>query len=168
LGLYSAESAIARRSTQIAEGDVDRAIKRVLEKSQESIKEEYAKAVHSNRSDSLYKQVLLACALAETDFEGRGTFAPLAVCKPLTDILKRDKAVKIDAFQQHLKKFITDERGNILVRRGHERAFRFRFREPMMQPFVIMQGIEQGLVDASAIDVLSFPAQTKLPFSKAT
>jgi hypothetical protein len=33
----------------------------------------------------------------------------------------------------------------------------------MMQPFVIMQGIEQWLVDPSAIDVLSFPAQAKLP-----
>jgi Cdc6-like AAA superfamily ATPase len=168
LGLYSAESAIARRSMQITEDDVDTAIKRVLERSQESIKEEYAKAVHSNRSDSLYKQVLLACALAETDFEGRGTFAPLAVCKPLTGILKREKPVKIDAFQQHLKKFITDERANILTRRGHERAYRFRFREPMMQPFVIMQGIEQGLVDPSAIDVLSFPAQPTFPFSKPT
>jgi energy-coupling factor transporter ATP-binding protein EcfA2 len=163
LGLYSSESTIRRRSILINEEDVDRAIKRVLERSQESIKDEYAKAVHSNRSDSLYKEVLLACALAETDFEGRGTFAPLAVCKPLTNILKRDKPVKIDAFQQHLKKFITEERGNILMRRGHERAYRFRFREPMMQPFVIMQGIEQGLVGASAIDVLSFPAQTKLP-----
>jgi Cdc6-like AAA superfamily ATPase len=163
LGLYSIESAVRRRSMLITESDVDAAIKRVLERSQESIKEEYAKAVHSNRSDSLYKEVLLACALAETDYEGRGTFAPLTVCKPLTDILKRDKPVKIDAFQQHLKKFITPERGDILVRRGQERSYRFRFREPMMQPFVIMQGIEQGLVDPSAIDVLSFPAQQRLP-----
>jgi Cdc6-like AAA superfamily ATPase len=165
LGLYSTETAITRRSLLVTEADVDAAIKRVLERSQESIKDEYAKAVHSNRSDSLYKQVLLACALAETDSEGRGTFAPLAVCKPLTAILKRDTSVKIDAFQQHLKKFITPERGSILMRRGEERAFRFRFREPMMQPFVIMQGIEQGLVDPSAIDVLSFPAQPRFSFA---
>ena len=33
----------------------------------------------------------------------------------------------------------------------------------LMQPFVIMQGIEQGLVDPSAIDALSFPAQPRLP-----
>jgi hypothetical protein len=165
LGLYSTESAIDRRSMTGVESDVDQAIKRVLERSQESIKEEYAKAVHSNRSDSLYKHVLLACALADTDTEGRGTFAPLTVCKPLTAILRRDTPVKIDVFQQHLKKFITPERGNILTCKGQERAFRYRFREPMMQPFVIMQGIEQGLVDDSAIDVLSFPAQPRLPLS---
>jgi hypothetical protein len=67
----------------ITESDVDAAMKRVLERSQESIKEEYSKAIHSNRSDNLYKEVLLACALADTDPEGRGTFAPLAVYKPL-------------------------------------------------------------------------------------
>ena len=126
LGLYSTESAINRRSLLVTESDVDAAMKRVLERSQESIKEEYSKAIHSDRSDNLYKEVILACALADTDSEGRGTFAPLAVCKPLSNIL--DRPVKIDAFQQHLKKFITEERGNILVRRGHERAFQFRFR----------------------------------------
>jgi Cdc6-like AAA superfamily ATPase len=163
LGLYSVESAINRKSLTITENDVDTAIKRALERSQESIKDAYARAVHSNRSDNLYKEVLLACALAETDNEGRGTFAPLAVCKPLTDILNRDRPVKIDAFQQHLKNFIKEERGCVLVRKGSERAYRFRFREPMMQPFVIMRGIEQGLVDPKAIDALSFPAQQSLP-----
>jgi hypothetical protein len=56
----------------ITESDVDAVMKRVLERSQESIKEEYSKAIHSNRSDNLYKEVLLACALADTDPEGRG------------------------------------------------------------------------------------------------
>jgi hypothetical protein len=66
------------------------------------------------------------------------------------------------AVQQHLKKFITAERANILTRRGKERAYQFRFSEPIMQPFVIMKGIEQGLVASDAIDALSFPAQGKL------
>lgn len=161
LGLYAAQAAIERKSFLIVEDDVDKAITRVLEKSEESIQEKYSKAVHSNRSDSLYKQVLLSCALAETD--DRGNFAPLAVCKPLTKILGRAKEVEISAFQQHLKNFITEERGNVLVRKGMERAYRFRFGDPVMQPYVIMRGIEQGYVDKKAIDVLSFPAEPKLP-----
>ena len=88
----------------------------MLEKSEESIQEDYAKAVHSNRSDSLYRHVLLACALADTD--DRGNFAPLSVCKPLTKVLGREKEVEIAAFQQHLKNFITDERGKILIRKA--------------------------------------------------
>jgi hypothetical protein len=82
------------------------------------------------------------------------------VCEPLSDILK--KQVKIDAFQQHLKKFITEERSKILLRRGQDRAFKFRFRDPMMQPYVIMKGIEEGLVGKSAMKALSFPEQPEL------
>jgi len=161
LGLYSTQAAINRRSLEVFETDVDKAITRLLEKSDESIKEDYAKATHSNRSDNLYRQVLLACALAETD--DRGNFTPLAVCKPLAKILNREHDIEIAAFQQHLKNFISDDRGNILVRKGRERAYRFRFKDPVMQPYVIMRGMEQGFVDKSAIEVLSFPAQTKLP-----
>jgi energy-coupling factor transporter ATP-binding protein EcfA2 len=163
LGLYAAQSAIARKSLSIVESDVDHAIRRLLEKSEESIQEDYAKAVHSNRADNLYKQVLLACALADTD--DRGNFTPLAVCGPLTKILGREKEIEIAAFQQHLKKFISGERGNILVRKGRERAYRFRFRDPVMQPYVIMRGIEEKLADKSAIDVLSYPAEPRLPIS---
>jgi hypothetical protein len=32
-----------------------------------------------------------------------------------------------------------------------------------MQPYVIIRGIEQRYVDKRAIDVLSFPAEPKLP-----
>jgi hypothetical protein len=85
------------------------------------------------------------------------------VCRPLTAILKRDKVVEIAAFQQHLKKFITEERGQVLTRKGHDRAYQFRFSDPMMQPFVIMKGIEQKLVDKTAMTVLSTPAQGVLP-----
>lgn len=161
LGLYAVHAAINRRSLTIMEKDVDDAIGRVLEKSEETVRDQYAKAVHSNRSDSLYKEVLLACALAQTD--DRGTFAPLAVCEPLSGILKREKAVEISAFQQHLQKFITADRGEVLIRRGRERNYRYRFRDPMMQPYVIMRGIDQGFVDGKAIDILSFPEQPDLP-----
>ncbi len=159
LGLYATQSACDRRSSTITDSDVDAAIKRVLEKSQESVQDAYAKATHSNRGDSLYRQVLLACALAESN--ERGMFTPLAVCKPLSAMLGRN--VEIAAFQQHLKKFITPERANVLTRRGKERAYQFRFSEPIMQPFVVMKGVEQGLVGKDAIDVLSFPAQGKSP-----
>lgn len=161
LGLYSVQEAAKRKSLNLVESDVDEAIKRVLEKSQESVQEAYSKAVHSNRSDNLYREVLLACALADTN--DRGTFAPLSVCEPLTGILKREKGVEIAAFQQHLQKFITPERASVLIRRGRERSYRYRFRDPMMQPYVIMRGIDQGFVDAKAIDVLSFPEQAELP-----
>ena len=161
LGQSAALAAIARKSLEITEKDVDKAIDRVLGKSTESVQESYSKAVDSNRNDSMYKQVLLACALAETN--DRGTFSPTAVCQPLTMILRRDKLVQIAAFQQHLQKFISDDRGSVLVRKGLERSYRYRFKDPMMQPYVIMKGIEQELVKSNALEALSFPAQPRLP-----
>ncbi len=161
LGQYAALSAVARRSLNITAKDVEAAISRVLQKSQETVQESYAKAVHSNRNDSMYREVLLACALAETD--DRGTFTPTSVCGPLTTILGRNKEVQISAFQQHLQKFITDERGRILGRRGMERSYKYRFEDPMMQPYVIMKGIEQGLISPSFLEAVAYPAQPRLP-----
>jgi hypothetical protein len=77
--------------------------------------------------------------------------------------MHRDREVEISAFQQHLQKFILEERGKILVRKGRERSYRYRFADPMMQPYIIMKGIEQGLVEPTALEAISFPAQPRLP-----
>ena len=143
IGLQSVQAALDRRSINIGRSDVGEAVGTVLEKSQESIRDQYAKAVHSNRGESLYREVLLACALAETD--DRGTFTPSAVVRPLSDILGRE--VQLSSFHPHLQKFISDERGSVLTRRGRPKGYRFRFRDPMMQPFTIMKGREQGLIE---------------------
>lgn len=159
LGLYAVQNACARRSLSITEEDVDVAITRAIGKAQEIIRENYAVAVSSNRADTLYKEVLLACALAKTN--DRGMFTPQAVCAPLSAILGRK--VEISTFQQHLKKFIASDRGEVLIRKGRERAYQFRFADPIMQPFVIMKGIEQNLVDPEAMSALSAPTQPELP-----
>jgi Cdc6-like AAA superfamily ATPase len=161
LGLYSVQSAIENRRLVIAESHVDAAIRRALEKSQESVRSDYAAAVHTNRKDTLFREVLLACALATTD--DRGFFTPNSVVAPLTSILK--KPVKIANFQNHLKEFIGKERGAILIRRGKERAYKFRFSDPMMQPYIIMRGVEEGFIPANALDVLSSPEEPQFQFS---
>ncbi len=159
LGLYSTQDAIRHRRLTITEPNVDAAIKRAIEKSQESVQREYASAIHTNRSDTLFQEVLLACALAKPD--ERGMFSPNAIVVPLSSILQ--KTIKIANFQNHLKKFIGEERSRILVRRGKERAYKFRFRDPMMQPYVIMKGVETGLIEPKSLDVLSSPAEPELP-----
>ncbi len=159
LGLYAVQDALRHQRLTITEANVDAAIKRAIEKSQESVQREYATAIHTNRSDTLFQEVILACALAKTD--DRGMFSPSAVVGPLSNIM--GKQVTIANFQNHLKKFISSERARILVRRGKDRAYKFRFRDPMMQPFVIMKGVESGLVEAKALDVLSSPAEPELP-----
>lgn len=160
LGMYAVQDAARTRRLTITESNVNAAIKRALVKSQESVQRDYAAATHTNRTDTLFKEVLLACALAQTD--ERGMFSPNAVVLPLAKITRRAE-VQIANFQNHLKKFISPERNRILIRKGKERAYKFRFRDPMMQPFVIMKGVEDGLVDPTALDVLSSPEQPELP-----
>lgn len=159
LGLYATQDTIEHKQKTVTESNVDAAVRRSLERSQESIQREYAAAVHTNRNDTLFTEVLLACALVKTD--DRGLFAPNVVVPPLTSILNRD--VTIANFQHHLKRFISDQGGRILVRLGKERAYKFRFRDPMMQPYVIMRGVEAGMVDSKSLDVLSSPSEPQLP-----
>ncbi|MBI3673974.1 MAG: ATP-binding protein, partial [Rhizobiales bacterium] len=122
LGLYSTQSAIERKSLLITETDVDNAISRVLLRLQESLSEKYHTATHSNRGDNLYQEVLLACALAESD--DRGSFTPMSIAKQLTKILGREREMPTSAFQQHLIKFVSSGRGSVLTRTGRERAYR--------------------------------------------
>jgi len=37
-----------------------------------------------------------------------------------------------------------------LIKRGGDRQQRFRFADPMMQPYVIIRGIQSGMIDAGA------------------
>jgi len=81
---------------------------------------------------------LLSCALAEAD--ELGYFAAQHVRTPMREIT--GKKYEIPSFSQHLNDF-TDKRGPILQRIGTKRKFRFRFLNPLMQPYVIMRGINE-------------------------
>lgn len=158
LGRASALIAIGERRLAINEDDVDRAIQQTLLQSDQSARSMYKKAVDSNRKDALYRQVLLACAITKSDDEGK--FTPKDVVEPLTGILGRK--VDIANFQNHLGAFSSAERGEILERFGKERAYKYRFRDPKMQPFVLMEGVSSGTLKNDALKILSAPEQPRL------
>jgi hypothetical protein len=139
------------------EADVDAAISAVLTSSQQTLKDAYDLATRSNQARALFRHVLTACALAKVD--DAGYFTPAAVREPLSSILKRQ--VEIANFQDTLKIF-AEKRGEILERTGESRSYRFRFGNPAMQPYVIMRGIKDGIVDDDARRVLSSPEQPDL------
>ena len=41
---------------------------------------------------------------------------------------------------------MSNERGPILIRRGSERQYRYRFSDPMMQPYILMRGIRERMI----------------------
>ena len=158
LGRHAALAAARERKLTVTDDHVDQAIDDVLRENEESCRQDYEKAVHSNR-DNFYREVLLACALVEKP-DAVGFFAPTQVIDPLSQI--RKKAIKIADFQSQLAKFAGEERGNILERIGRQRSYKFRFRDPMMQPYVILKGIQAEMVSVNAKDVLAQPDQPKL------
>lgn len=144
--------------SHLEEADVDAAIDGVLASSDQYFRETYADATRSNQPGNLLKEALTACALAKTD--DAGFFVPAAVKEPLSAILGR--SVELANFQNHLLAFIDPKRSAILQRMGEPRAYRFRFDQPAMQPFVLMRGIKDGLLDEEARRALSYPEQPEL------
>lgn len=157
LGKYAVFSALSRRSTNILENDVDAAIAEVLQSAQQTLKDAYELSTRSNNTRALFRHVLTACALAKVD--DAGYFMPASVRDPYANILK--KQVDIANFQDNLRDF-AEKKGQILQRTGESRGYRFRFRDPAMQPYVIMRGIRDGLIDETAMQALFSSDQSDL------
>ncbi|WP_377829707.1 AAA family ATPase [Bradyrhizobium lupini] len=138
--------------------DSDTAVDSLLTSSDRSFKDAYEAATRSNQPGNLLKHVLTACSLAKTD--EAGFFSPVSIREPLSGILGR--SVEIANFQNHLLAFIDPKRGEILKRKGEPRAYKFRFDQPALQPYVLMRGIQEGILDDQAKRALSFPEQGEL------
>jgi hypothetical protein len=89
-----------------------------------------------------FKPVLLACALAPKD--EKGYFYAKDIVDPLGIIARKE--ISIEQFAQHLRDFSTT-RGPILERSGR----RYRFIKPMMEPYVTLRGLADGLITESQL-----------------
>jgi len=146
LGLYSAQSACQKDSLKIDLDDVQVAIRQAVETIQQSILSDYHKAVSSSRK-TIYAQALLACALANKN--DLGYFSATDVRAPLAKIT--GKPYDINAFSQHLNAFCDTPRGPTLQKSGFVRRFKFRFINPLLQPYVILHGLAKGLIDEKTL-----------------
>jgi hypothetical protein len=141
LGLWSGRQAVEEGRTHVTLEHLHKAIPRTLANASGSASQDYEKAVHTSQT-TLYKEVLLACALAPKDSLGR--FSAVEVREPL----RRITGVAYDsgAYQSHLAKFCTEDRGPILRRTGTPRAYRWQFIDPQIIPFIVIRGKEEGLL----------------------
>ena len=148
LGLHAVRQAIDAGTERVTRGHVGGAIGKAITGSQQTLQRAHHRATMSPRSDALYRQVLLASALARTD--GLGYFAAADVREPMSRIMGRK--YEIASFSRHLADFCEDDRGPVLERTGVPRRYRFRFRNPLLQPFTIMAGLEDGLIKPDDLD----------------
>jgi Cdc6-like AAA superfamily ATPase len=159
LGKYASVHAVSRKSLRIDAYDLEHAMDRFIEDSGQSFQDDYKEATHSNQADNLFREVLLSCALAQTD--EAGFFTPTSVIEPLNAILHQRR--RHAHFDRHLREFIAEKRGNILIRRGDERQYRYRFNDPMMQPYVIIKGIRDEMINDEIKKTLLYREEPFLP-----
>lgn len=142
LCLHAAQSAIELGENKISNEKVEKAIDKAIEKTQQTVIDSYHRAISSPRGN-LYPQVLLACAMAKKN--EMGFFNATDIKAPLSKIL--GKSYEISAFARHLKEFCGAERGPILQKDGFPRRYRYRFLNPMIEPFVIMKGLAGNMIN---------------------
>jgi Cdc6-like AAA superfamily ATPase len=126
------------------------ALSEAVKSAQETISRQYAIAVASHRQDALYRKVLLACALTPGD--EWGFFQPSDVSQAYGRI--RGTVAKTADFYRHLQAFTQDEREGVLETRGEGRAARYRFHNPLLQPYVILRGLQDGTVGRADLPAL--------------
>lgn len=143
LSLHSVKAALNDQRLTVETQDVESGIKAALTQWQQSIVKSYYDATQSSQPGNIYKPVLLACALAETD--DLGFFSAASVRTPLRVITDRD--YDIPNFAQHLKNFSDEGRGGMLQRTGETRRIRYRFTSPLMRPYIVMRGFSDGLIN---------------------
>ena len=143
IGRSAGQAALEAQRTEVELEDVQAAIDEMIENSLQSLRGDYERAVASPQPDTLFREVLLACALAEKDSLGR--FAAADVRIPLRKITGRSD-YDIPNFQSHLAKFIDQSRGPVLRREGRPRSYRYRFVDPRMIPYVTLQGTNNGQI----------------------
>ncbi len=150
LALEAVQRAVIGDRSEVNAADVEAATEEAVETSQQSIRNAYHRAVSSPRKDNIYADVLLACALTPTDF--MGTFRATDVEDVLSAI--KGKPYRSPAFSRHLKEFCGTARGPVLQRLGTKNRPRYRFINPMMQPYVILHALAHDLIEKATLESL--------------
>lgn len=148
VGLHAVRVTAAHMTAPVvvSRKDVFDALAKATTQAEQSTRDRHSKAIHSSHKDAMYRQILLACAVAAAqEQDPLGYFKPNAVVAPLTSILNRP--VEIATFNAHLSAFCQPKRGSVLERDGLPRAYRFRFHDPMVVPFTFMDAVTNGIVD---------------------
>jgi Cdc6-like AAA superfamily ATPase len=132
LGQLSARNALDDLRTSVRLRDVEEAVAEAIEKTQQTVRETYRRATEDT-DDAAYPKVVLACALAEADEFGFFSVADVRI--PDEDV---DAAGYLDALSDPAQ-------GGMLQRRGAANP-RYRFVNPLLQPYVLMRGLAEGAV----------------------
>jgi hypothetical protein len=150
LGREAVRVSLLGESLEVALEHVNSAISSAVQGAEQIAATTYQKATSSSHKGHLYREVLLACALAKCD--ELGFFTPSDVREPLSRI--KEKPYDIPQFAQHLANFCTPARGNVLTKTGVKHRFLYRFTNPMMRAHVVMRGFLDKMLREDMLDLI--------------
>ena len=116
------------------------AVQQSIEDTHESLKDAYQKATFATK-DNIYAEVLSACA--QVPLDEHGTFQASDIIPILSEIM--EKEVTLNSFLYHLNKFSSEEKGDILIRKGNKNIKRYKFKVPLMRVFIQLKNLEKTL-----------------------
>ena len=143
LGQKATNQALEAHTLAIDVQHVDAAIAACIAETAQVIHDQYGKSVRGVRQRGIFPEVLTAAALLGAD---DGRFTPAELRLVLAKLLRRKESHSL-GFGGHLRKLCSDGGGFIFERTGSTRRYRYRFIEPMMQPFALMQGVRLGIIN---------------------
>jgi Cdc6-like AAA superfamily ATPase len=141
LGMHSAQTAAAEGRLNIVLDDTHQALRKALRYAQQSIADDYEWATMRS-GETLHRWVLLACALANTDEYGYFTHGDVG--KMLSILVKKEYPASL--FSHHLNTFCEINHGPVLHRTAVARRQKYKFKNALMQPYVIMKALEAGVI----------------------
>ncbi len=132
------QAALTERRADVGPADVDAAVERAVERAGQSVSDAYQRAA----ADEGGRRVLLACALADED--EFGFFSAAHVNESLVRLAgERGEGAR----DGELDRMASGEQA--VLQRAPGGGDRYRFVNPLLQPYVVMRGLADGTVATS-------------------
>lgn len=154
LARTATRAAVEEGRSGISVMDVQLAVAKVVGRVDETIRGLYNQAVHGD-DEELHGHALRAAAFAPRD--ERGYFRALDALG--TWGATGPTNVDLEMAAAELDELTDPVRGPALEERTTQRGRRYRFSDPLLQPYVLMKGFVSGDIDALSLDQLAFRSQ---------
>ena len=142
LGQGAVRVAIERKQLTAEIGMMRKAMDRALRDCDERIQQLYETAVRSRKPNNLYRQAMLACAMAK--ISDRGYFTANDVRSSFSKIMGSER--DFQTINRHLKEFCEDDRGPGILRVGLPRSYEYKLSDALLRPFVVIKGLTEGII----------------------
>ncbi len=133
----TAASAIADGATHLTSHHLVVGVQAALDGADATIVQMYEQSIIRARR-GIYPEILLACALSPRD--AQGTFSVADARDTLQRIVNRE----VRGLTNQIAALTEEGRGAVLAKEGAAKLARYHFVEPMLEPYILLRGLESG------------------------